>query len=115
VQNQKSQLEHAKKEASEELFCKLCSKHFTTRNSYINHTQSKKHKELEVKTQSSVEKEAIVSERKEKAAAITAAKALQAAQEEAIELAPPNQAEVSDEDNNDWEDIEDEEMIEYGI
>lgn len=113
VQSQKTLLEHAKKEASEELFCKLCSKHFTTRNSYSNHTQSKKHKEIEAKSQSSVAKEATVSEKKEKIAAKTAAETLQLAKEDAIGLAPPNQAEVSDEDNNEWEDIADEEIVEY--
>lgn len=31
----------------EEMFCKACSKHFTNENSFANHKQSKKHKDLE--------------------------------------------------------------------
>jgi pre-60S factor REI1 len=33
--------------AAEEMFCKACSKHFTNENSFANHKQSKKHKDLE--------------------------------------------------------------------
>ena len=32
---------------NEEMFCKLCSKHFGNENAFINHKQSKKHKDLE--------------------------------------------------------------------
>lgn len=47
VKLQKTQLENSKNTADDELFCKLCCKHFLTKNSFVNHTQSKKHKELE--------------------------------------------------------------------
>lgn len=43
------QAQNAEAEKDTATFCKLCSKHFSTWNSYSNHLQSKKHKEAEVK------------------------------------------------------------------
>ena len=40
-------MEKAQAPPKDETFCKLCSKHFTTANSFANHKQSKKHKDLE--------------------------------------------------------------------
>lgn len=40
----------------EEMFCKICSKHFTNENSFANHKQSKKHKDLESAYVSGIEK-----------------------------------------------------------
>jgi uncharacterized C2H2 Zn-finger protein len=39
--------ENALSQRDEEIFCKLCCKHFNKANSYANHLNSKKHKDLE--------------------------------------------------------------------
>lgn len=44
---QNNQLESSKGKPAEELFCKLCSKPFTTSNAFLNHKQSRKHRDLE--------------------------------------------------------------------
>ena len=38
------------------MFCKVCSKHFTNENSFANHKQSKKHKDLESAYVSAIER-----------------------------------------------------------
>lgn len=51
---QKDQEESVK--GPEEMFCKVCSKHFTNENSFANHKQSKKHKDLEFAYISAIQK-----------------------------------------------------------
>ena len=46
-------MEKAQTQVHDEMFCKLCSKHFTSANSFANHKQSKKHKDLEASALSS--------------------------------------------------------------
>jgi hypothetical protein len=102
------------------MFCKLCSKHFTTANSFSNHKQSKKHKDLEEAAKK--KKQVIIDEAmknnepiyviKSDRAAKKAEQLLKRQQElQSIE----NIEEVTmEEDDASWEDIGDEEMDEFG-
>ena len=123
VQMQQAQVESAQNQAPEETFCKLCSKHFTSINSFTNHKQSKKHKDLEAAALSSStmsvpsenvkipqlcdEQFAIKSDR-------AAKKAVQ--MEEYLKKQQELEAEIeeTDEEDKDWEDIGEEELKECG-
>lgn len=110
VQFQKNQIEQAKKEENEEIFCKLCTKRFTTLNSFKNHLQSNKHKELEAKLPKVEEsindelKDAIKSTRKQQQ---IKAQELSNTKKEEIEV----EEEVMDDGDGNWEDIQDEEIL----
>ena len=113
------------------MFCKLCSKHFSNENSFANHKQSKKHKDLEAqvlkkssertKSESESEKEqqkeiqnliTAKSDRAEKKAAQL--EVFVKKHEQLIEQV--NGDEIDDGgDEADWEDIADEEDLDDGI
>ena len=108
------------------MFCKLCSKHFTTANSFANHKQSKKHKELEDELHKREAADQVLDSAKirEETEAMYAVKSDRAAKKaEQItkrqqEISATNQAESEevpmDDEDLSWEDIGDEEMEEYG-
>lgn len=107
--------------SQEEMFCKLCGKHFNTANSFANHLNSKKHKELceaaaaasslGGESKDTYEEFAIKSDRslkreQQQQQAVAAAGAAQKADESIVE--------VMEGDEKDWEDMDDEEMDTFG-
>ncbi|CAF0730968.1 unnamed protein product [Brachionus calyciflorus] len=100
VQLQKTQLENAQNPANDELFCKLCCKHFNTKNSFTNHTQSKKHKELEALKTKDEEPMVVKSDRSAKK--IAQMEEYLKKQEELH-----NAQEMEDDGDLDWEDVAD--------
>lgn len=107
------------------MFCKLCCKHFSTANAFVNHLNSKKHKELSEaavlagKTQEesdvSVDNFAIKSDRnakREQAAAAMLAEI--AAQKAASTDESMEHVEAMEGDEKDWEDMDDEDMDQFG-
>ncbi len=127
------------------MFCRLCSKHFSNENSFMNHKNSKKHKELEaVKILSHVASEqflasqqkeeenkqveanekkinnliAVKSDRAEKKAHQTELY-LKKQEKLALELEEEGmeESEIDEEDETNWEDVgsEDEDMDQSGL
>ena len=127
------------------MFCRLCSKHFSNENSFMNHKNSKKHKELEaVKILSHVASEqllasqqkeeenkqveanekkinnliAVKSDRAEKKAHQTELY-LKKQEKLAVELEEEGmeESEIDEEDETNWEDVgsEDEDMDQSGL
>lgn len=107
------------------MFCKLCSKHFTTANSFANHKQSKKHKDLE---EAAKKKELTVLDmasdvsmkNNEPIYVIKSDRAVKKAEQmlkrQQEQQSVENVEEVTMEDDDpSWEDIGDEEMDEFGL
>jgi hypothetical protein len=110
VQLQKSELEKQKAGVSDERFCTICGKHFTTLNSYTNHLQSKKHRDLEAKVvltdaQKEVIQTGIVPKPKTEASPVKPG--LTSQREETSKMETDNQDGGDDQESN-WEDVEDE-------
>lgn len=122
------------------MFCKLCSKHFSNENSFANHKNSKKHKELEaVKVLSHVASQQLVTsiQQEEENAILNKIKiddliAVKSdrAEKKAVQIKEylkkhekllQEEEEIKEEDINEddasnWEEIdEDEDMDQYGI
>jgi pre-60S factor REI1 len=123
VQMQKAQVESAQNQAPEETFCKLCSKHFTSINTFTNHKQSKKHKDLEAaalssgKTSISDENEKVSQLADEQFAIKSDRAAKKAVQmEEYLKKQQELEAEMEEMDDEDkeWEDIGEDELNECG-
>ncbi|RNA28700.1 zinc finger protein 622-like [Brachionus plicatilis] len=107
VKLQKTQLENSQNQVNDELFCKLCCKHFNTKNSFANHTQSKKHKELEfLKSKQTEEPIVIKSDRSTKK--IAQMEEYLKKQEELLKM-----EEMEDDGDQEWEDVVDEDMSNF--
>ena len=113
-------LENNDSNQNEPLFCKLCAKHFTTANSYQNHKQSKKHKDLEL---AYMNEKNLNSSQDEDLKAVKSDKAQKKKEqmEEMLKVAQQQQQQVQEVeqeegllDDQDWEDVGDEEFSEYG-
>lgn len=107
VQIQKSQQEQAQNTQNQEMFCKLCSKHFTTDNSFANHLQSNKHKELEMAAIANVNPDSSTQELNDSAIAVKSDRAAKRAelvqkmnQEETVV-----DVDTTNDTDKDWEDI----------
>ena len=121
------------------MFCKLCSKHFSNENSFLNHKNSKKHKELEaIRVLSHVANQQIAtdnqnetdkkqnsdqvvvkSDRTEKKAQQMEAYLKKheklVKEDEAVEEEVVEEGQIDEEDEKNWEDVgEDEQMDQYG-
>ena len=111
------------------MFCKLCSKHFSTTNGFINHKQSTKHTDLEASvlqkaTQADNKPEDVSqTDSKKVDESLIAVKSDRAAKKaaELEELLKKQEAELNAEvemdesDDKDWEDIgEDEDLDGFG-
>lgn len=108
VKLQKVQLENSKNPVNDELFCKLCCKHFNTKNSFVNHTLSKKHKELEsLKTKQTEEPIVIKSDRSAKK--VAQMEEYLKKQEELLKI-----EEIADDGDQEWEDVVEEDLPNFG-
>jgi pre-60S factor REI1 len=120
--NERVVIQTSQQKENEEMFCKLCSKHYTTNNAFLNHKQSKKHKELEAMNEmllSEQKKEdnqiAIKSDRTEKKAAQF--KKIMEQREGFInevlksETKKESTTHMEDDGNDEWEDIIEDEVV----
>ena len=116
-------MENAQNQEGEEMFCKLCSKHFQTANAFTNHKQSKKHKEMEAtlkchKMISNINKnepeskddEIQLAEEEVAVKSDRLAKKLAQLQEELQKNQDVNMEQEADVDETEWEDIGDEDL-----
>ena len=104
---QNYQVENAKNEALIEFYCKICSKSFSSRNSYENHVQSKKHKDQESKATKDEDK---IVQSPVKIAKIPKSPTTQEVNLEAAKIVE----EPMEEDAKNWEEIAENEDIEIG-
>lgn len=115
VQLQKIQVDSAQVKTNDEMFCKLCSKHFSNENSYTNHKNSKKHKDLEAanKVNDTMDQDTVAkSDRAEKRAQQQETFLRQ--QEKLAQEIEVEEEELLDDDDKNWEDIgDDEEMDQF--
>lgn len=111
-----NKVDSAQVKTNDEMFCKLCSKHFSNENSYTNHKNSKKHKDLEAanKVNDTMDQDTVAkSDRAEKRAQQQETFLRQ--QEKLAQEIEVEEEELLDDDDKNWEDIgDDEEMDQFG-
>jgi hypothetical protein len=102
------QVEKKKEEISVERYCMICGKHFTSSNSFTNHLQSKRHKDLEAKMSLTDEQRTeiqsgLIKDPKPK--------------DKTNQVAENMETDKVDDKENNWEDIADEDDIlkDYGL
>lgn len=110
------QAQNAEAEKDTATFCKLCSKHFSTWNSYSNHLQSKKHKEAEMKSKKKLETDVARENAKNREKGLledeTEEDENKAKEDGATAQSPSagrrSKPQEAEEDEDEWEDVEEE-------